>query len=183
MTGWPRAQALEGHDGPNATAAQPLTMRRRCGAAAVRPRPRGYDEAVKSKTPVLAIVEDFVLAAMKHAKCAFEGGGVVAWRPGLGVVGVGSDVHDASIDLYTKLQGSVHLWLASGAEVPILDGIDLNVQREAGLASYAAPPPEPKGMLYEDEAALEAAFAEHDASRGARSRGRRKSRANRSVAR
>jgi len=140
---------------------------------------------MKSTTPAATIVEDFALAAMRLAKYGgFEGGGVMAWLPGLGVVGVGADVHDASIDLYTKLQGSVHLWLAGGEEIPVLDGIDLNAQREAALASYASPPHQPEGTFFEDEAAMEAAFAEHDAARKpARATGRRRSRANQSAAR
>lgn len=140
---------------------------------------------MKSTTPLVTIVEDFALAAMRLAKYdAFEGGGVMAWLPGLAVVGVGADVHDASIDLYTKLEGSVHVWLARGSRIPVLDGINLNVQREAALSTYTALPAEPEGTFYENEKALETAFAEHDAARKrAQPTGRRKLRATRSASR
>lgn len=144
-----------------------------------------YDGAREIAMPTPTIIEEYVIAAMKRVQYEeFEEGGMCASVPDcFAVFGVGPDIHQSSIDLYARLQEWVHLWLTKRIELPVLDGIDLNAQRVAALKTYAGPPVEPAGTFYEDEEALEAAFAKHDETRGdSGTMDRRRSRASRSSA-
>ena len=130
------------------------------------------------------IIEDYVLAAMKRAQYdESEGGGVMASVPGFGFLTSGDDLHEAATDLYARLQAWVRNAISRGFELPALDGIDLNSNRANLLTTYrAAVEPEPEEEFYEDEKAMEEAFAEHDVNRERRrATADRKSRASRSA--
>jgi hypothetical protein len=138
---------------------------------------------MKTNGQTPTVVETYVQAAIRNSRFeAFADGavlGMVAACPG--VIATGADVHACSIDLYARLQLWVRHFLEEGIELPVLDGIDLNAERAQLLQTYAPEPAgPPDGELYVDEAALEAAFGEHDRLRPAT--GRRRSRAIRSSA-
>jgi hypothetical protein len=115
---------------------------------------------------LLTIVEDFVIAAMRRAVVEeTDNGAVGATIPECpGVIAFGADRHQCATELYAHLEAWVRYSLAAGQRLPVIDGINLNSEADRILSSYrvnsdAADRP----VVYPNEAALEAAFDEHDA--------------------
>src|SRR5437660_711403 len=73
--------------------------------------------------PILTIVEDYVMAAMRHAELEdLELGGVGAYVPECpGVLAFGDDVHECAAGLYSRLEEWVRLCLRRGQTLPVID--------------------------------------------------------------
>ncbi|MDQ2742057.1 MAG: hypothetical protein M3Z66_07130 [Chloroflexota bacterium] len=112
--------------------------------------------------PVITIVEAYIFAALRHALAeALEDGTLVATIPELpGVIVYGADTHECARELYCLIEETVRTWLANGYLMPVIDGIDLNLDRSQVLASYhpRAESLEASGEFYDDEVALDRAF-------------------------
>lgn len=114
--------------------------------------------------PVITIVEDYIFTALRHAvRQDLEDDTVVGTIPQFpGLIAYGSDVHECGRELYRLLEGTIRVWLARNYTIPVIEGIDLNAQKSHILATYHRPMTEDgePGEFYEDEEALERAFAE-----------------------
>ncbi len=112
--------------------------------------------------PVITIVEAYIFAALGHALVdSLEDGTLVATIPELpGVIAYSADTHECARELYCLLEDTVRTWLANGYLVPIIDEIDLNLDKSQVLASYHSRPEvlQPSGEFYEDEVELDRAF-------------------------
>ncbi|MGI8825136.1 MAG: hypothetical protein ACR2JC_05740 [Chloroflexota bacterium] len=77
-----------------------------------------------------------------------------------GVIGYGADAHECARELYRLIEDTLRTWLADGYPVPVIDGIDLNSNKNRVLASYHPhiDRVDPGGEHYEDEVELERAF-------------------------
>ncbi|MGD9894355.1 MAG: type II toxin-antitoxin system HicB family antitoxin [Dehalococcoidia bacterium] len=111
--------------------------------------------------PLLTVVEHYVAAAMKRAETEqLEDGTIAATVPGCpGIVAFGADSHECAIELYARLEEWVKVSLMARHPLPVIDGIDLNVEANQILATYdnGATSSE-DNEFYIDEQALEAAF-------------------------
>jgi predicted RNase H-like HicB family nuclease len=112
------------------------------------------------------VVEEYVIAALKHAVAETDEDGVVgAYVPEIpGVLAFGADVHECARNLYIRLEEWVRRALAEGWDVPVLDDLDLGSNREAILAGYRADADSQKtsANFFENETALEEAFRHLD---------------------
>ncbi len=121
--------------------------------------------------PLLTIVEDYVMAAIRRAKFEQFGNGMVgATVPGCpGVVAFGADIHECARDLYIRLEDWVRVSLAAGRALPVIDGIDLNSEGAKLLASYhGGTVSSVRGEFYADDGEFEAALDRWDAEADAR---------------
>jgi predicted RNase H-like HicB family nuclease len=84
------------------------------------------------------IVEDYVVAALRHAVPETDEDGTFgAWIPEIpGLVAFGADVHECARNLYGLLEEWVRERLVVGDEMPVIDGIDLNSEAGQTRASY-----------------------------------------------
>ncbi len=116
--------------------------------------------------PLPTVVEEYVIAALKHAVAETDEDGVVgAHVPEIpGVLAFGADVHECARNLYIRLEEWVRRALAEDWEVPVLDGVDLSANRDAILAGYRADAgsQETAARFFENETALEEAFRHVD---------------------
>jgi predicted RNase H-like HicB family nuclease len=113
------------------------------------------------------IVEDYVIAALRHAVPETDADGTVgAWIPEIpGLVAFGADVHECARNLYGLLEEWVRTSLAAEHEMPVIDGIDLNTEAGQALASYhrdSAQSDPARAEVFADDAELEQAFRRHD---------------------
>ena len=118
------------------------------------------------------IVEDYVVAALRHAVPETDEDGTVgAWIPEIpGLVAFGADVHECARNLYGLLEEWVRERLVVGDEMPVIDGIDLNSGAGQTLASYhhdSVTSDPARAGVFADDAALEEAFRRHDMAQGA----------------
>lgn len=114
--------------------------------------------------PLLTVVEDYIIAAMKRAEYEQLQEGVVgASVPGCpGVLAFGADIHACAAALYARLEDWVRVSLEQGQQLPVIDGIDLSSETGRILASYhGGHSSSVQGELYEDADELEAAFRKH----------------------
>lgn len=92
--------------------------------------------------PLITIVEDYVLAAMRRAVFErLEGGTIAATVPeAFGVVAFGGDGRECLGNLYERLADWALVSLERGYELPVLDDIDLNseMRRILNLSHGAA---------------------------------------------
>lgn len=114
---------------------------------------------------IMTIVEEYLLAALKRAVAEEQENGVIGgYVPEIpGVVAFGDDSHECVRNLYVRLEDWLRLALAQRCYLPVLDGIDLNTEESRLLVSHHRQGRvlEQPGLVYEDENALDAAFAEH----------------------
>lgn len=112
--------------------------------------------------PLPTVVEDYVIAAIKHAVAEFSDDGTVgAYVPEFpGIVAFGSDVHECARNLYLHVEEWVRTAISQGYSLPVLDGIDLDSDTGRILTSYhqTSEPTETRGAFFENETALEKAF-------------------------
>ena len=111
--------------------------------------------------PLLSIVEDYVVAAMKHAEVEWLDNGMLAATVPecFGVVATGVDVHACAVNLYARLEDWARVSLERGHSLPVIDGIDLSTDPGRILATYHGGQPEPlRGEFLRDETELQAAF-------------------------
>ena len=123
------------------------------------------------------IVEEYVAAAMRSAEAEkLDSGTIIAIVSGFGgLVATGADSHSCAANLYGRLQEWIMVSLARGFELPVLDGTDLNSNREALLATYdpnsvasaRRDPPNFYASEEEFEAALDVLHSENDSRRPA----------------
>lgn len=115
--------------------------------------------------PLLTVVEDYVIAAIRHAEFEqFANGMVGATVPGCpGIVAAGADIHECARDLYARLEEWIRVSLATGQDLPVIDGIDLNSESSKLLAGYHGGAASPAhGEFYADESEFEAALDRWD---------------------
>lgn len=114
--------------------------------------------------PLLTIVEDFLIAAARRAVIEpQEDGTMAAVVPECpGVIAFGNDAHECFQDLLRRLNDWVRVSLELGNPLPVIDGIDLNIDAGRLLASYHHLGDASHGeRVYWDEDELDADFAEH----------------------
>jgi hypothetical protein len=89
-------------------------------------------------TGLLTIVDDYIAAAIRHARVwVDEEGFVVAHLEGHpGVRAHGDDVRACRVALSRETDQWIRTWLANGYDLPIFDGIDLNGADADVLARY-----------------------------------------------
>jgi hypothetical protein len=92
--------------------------------------------------PLLTIVEDYIFAALRHARVENQEQGVLgAYVPQFpGLVAFGADQHDLALVLASRLQELVRIRLESGQHLPLIGGIDLNTEANKILATYHTHP-------------------------------------------
>lgn len=116
--------------------------------------------------PSPTIVEDYVIAALKHGKLEeLEDGTIGAFVPEFpGLVAFGADVHECVRNLYAHLEEWIRTVLLQGHDLPIIEGIDLNADVGHILASYHRDTATGHiyGDFFENERALEEAFRHYD---------------------
>jgi predicted RNase H-like HicB family nuclease len=112
--------------------------------------------------PLMTIVEDFIIAAMKRARVEeFENGVLGASIPECpGVVAFGADQHECARNLYAQLDEWVAVSLTAQTPLPVLDGIDLNRQSDALVATYHSSRGA-AGRYFDDADAFKDALADH----------------------
>ena len=115
--------------------------------------------------PLLTIVEDYVCAVAKHAEVEqLEDGTIAATVPEcFGIVALGADVHECWVNLCARLEDWVRVSLASGYELPVVEGIDLKSDADHILATFrdgAVPPANRE--FFGDEGAFQAALDRWD---------------------
>ena len=113
--------------------------------------------------PLLTVVEHYATAALGHAIPEdLEDGGVGATIPGFpGIIAMGADNHECAMVLYALVIEWVKVSLASGRQLPVIDGIDLNTESSHILATYhEGNMSRVRGRFFEDDAAFEAALDE-----------------------
>lgn len=111
---------------------------------------------------LLTIVEDYVLAALKHAVPEeLEDGTIAATVPDApGVIAFGADRHDCARDLFGRIEDWVRVSLTYGYQLPVLDGIDLNAESSSILATYGQSRNHTEqSAFFENEEDLFSAFA------------------------
>jgi predicted RNase H-like HicB family nuclease len=115
--------------------------------------------------PLLTVVQDYVIAALKRAVVEkLEDGTLAAYVPEIrGVVAFGADNHECARELYTLIEEWMQVSLTKGYELPILDDIDPNTEAARVLASYHKPidVESASGDFFANEEELAAAFAQH----------------------
>ena len=112
--------------------------------------------------PLMTIVEDFIIAAMKRARVEeFENGVLGASLPECpGVVAFGADQHECARNLYAQLDEWVAVSLAAQTPLPVLDGIDLNRQSDELVGTYQSSRGA-GGSCFADTDAFKDALADH----------------------
>lgn len=112
------------------------------------------------------VVEEYIIAAIKHAVPeTLEDGTIGAYVPEIpGLVAFGADVHECACNLYVHLEELVRAAVAGGMEMPVLDGVKLDVDSLQLRASYSqdAEPDTSVARFFENEEALEEAFRHFD---------------------
>jgi predicted RNase H-like HicB family nuclease len=115
--------------------------------------------------PLLTIVEDYLIAALKRATVeTMEDGALVAYLPDIpGILAFGADQHECARELWLLLEEWVQTSLTTGYTLPIFDGIDLNADPAQILSSYhrqVQVESEP-GDFFANEQELNAGFDQH----------------------
>lgn len=112
------------------------------------------------------IVEEYIVAAIKHAVAEFSDDGTVSAYVSEfpGVVAFGADVHECARNLYAHLEEWARTAVTHGYPLPVLDGIDPTTDTSGVLASYqpSSELARVQGDFFKNEAALEEAFRHFD---------------------